>query len=101
MPEKPVEDTLRELDQEFDHPDCLSEYCYFWFRVVHCGAPLLEYSAPDPAGCGISLLAVATQSFAVHVVSSMTRRSQERRAACVRQGHAANIPAISPKEPAQ
>src|SRR5258708_22363018 len=25
MPEKPVEDTLRELDQEFDHPDCLSD----------------------------------------------------------------------------
>ena len=41
--------------------DCVAENCYFWFCVIHCLSPLLNYSVSyaagrnTVAGCGYAL----------------------------------------------
>ena len=34
------------VSRRLDHYSGLAEYCYFWFCVIHCLSPLLDYSAP-------------------------------------------------------
>lgn len=36
-----------------DDLSCLAENRYFWFCVIHCLSPLLNYSVPDVAGRNI------------------------------------------------